>query len=88
MQPVEIEQLPHRKIDYRININRAELVEWMQLGGIGETLATRILEDRHQNGPFLSIDDLQRVKGIGPKTIEKLRPWLMIDTNPNDVSIP
>ena len=76
MRPVEIERLPERRYDYRIDINSATWVEWMQLPEIGETLALRIVEDRQQNGPFRSIDDLQRVKGIGPKTVEAIRPWL------------
>ena len=76
MRPVEIERLPERRYDYRIDINSATWVEWMQLPEIGETLALRIVEDRQSNGPFRSIDDLQRVKGIGPKTVEAIRPWL------------
>lgn len=79
MQPVEIERHPQREYDYRIDVNRAGWVEWAQLPGIGEVLARRIVEDRRQNGPFVSIDDLKRVKGIGPKTVERIRPWLRAD---------
>lgn len=75
-QPIEIRNLPQRKVDYRIDINRASWVEFAQLPRIGRTLAERIVEDRERNGPFESIDDLQRVRGIGPKTIERLRPLL------------
>jgi len=78
MQPIELEQIQPRQYDYRIDINSAEWIEWVQMRGIGETLANRIIEDQKQNGPFESIDDLQRVKGIGPKTIEKLRPWITV----------
>ncbi len=81
MQPIEIEQIQSRQYDYRIDINSAQWIEWVQMQGIGETLATRIIEDREQNGPFESIDDLRRVKGIGPKTIEKLRPWISVTSN-------
>ena len=81
MQPIEIEQIQPRQYDYRIDINSAEWIEWVQMQGIGETLATRIIEDREQNGPFESIDDLRRVKGIGPKTIEKLRPWISVTSD-------
>jgi competence protein ComEA len=81
MQPIEIEEIHPRQYDYRIDINSAEWIEWVQMRGIGETLATRIIEDRKQNGPFESIDDLQRVKGIGPKTIEKLRPWISVTSD-------
>jgi len=85
MQPIEIEQLQPREYDYRIDINSAGWIEWVQMERIGETLATRIIEDREQNGPFENIDDLKRVKGIGPKTVEKLRPWLKVGSEGNDL---
>jgi len=78
--PVEIEHLERRQFDFRIDVNSATWVEWNQLDGIGDALARRIVDDREQNGPFRSIDDLRRVKGIGPKTLEKLRPWLSIES--------
>ena len=77
-QPVEIERLESQWYQYRIDVNTATWVEWAQLPGIGETRARRIVEDRERNGPFLSIRDVQRVKGIGPKTIAKMRPGLRI----------
>lgn len=80
MNTVEIERHPSRQYEYRIDINSATWVEWIQLPGIGETLARRIVEDRRQNGPFEKVDDLRRVKGIGPKTIENLRPYLRVET--------
>lgn len=73
---VEIERLETAENRFQLDINRATWVEWMQLEGVGETLSRRIVEDREQNGPFASIDDIQRVRGIGPKTLEELRPWL------------
>lgn len=80
-QPVEIERLDAQPYRYLIDVNRAPWIEWVLLDGIGETLAQRIVEDREQNGPFGSIDDLLRVKGIGPKTLEKMRPQLTISVN-------
>jgi competence protein ComEA len=79
MLPIEIDRLPERQLDFQLEINRATWIEWMQLEGVGDTLARRIVEDRQTNGPFSSIDDIERVKGIGPKTIEKLRPWLRVE---------
>jgi len=84
--PVEIEHLEPRQLDFRLEVNSATWVEWGQLDGIGDALARRIVADREQNGPFRSIDDLRRVKGIGPKTLEKLRPWLTIESQPPDPS--
>lgn len=74
--PVEIDSLAPRAYLYRIDINRATWVEWAQLDGIGETLARRIVEDRDRNGPFASVDDLQRVRGIGRVRMEAMRPHL------------
>lgn len=56
-----------------VNINTAGLVELQKLSGIGEKKAEAILLDRQTNGPYLRVDDLLRVPGIGPKTIEKNR---------------
>lgn len=77
-QPVEIDRLPASTYEYRIDINRATWVEWSPLEGIGETLARRIVEDRERNGPFSSVDDLLRVRGIGPVKLEAMRPHLEI----------
>ncbi len=58
----------------RININSATAAELEVLPGIGPALAQRIIDDRAASGPFASLDHLDRVKGIGPRTIDKLRP--------------
>ena len=76
--PVEVIH-PEGRYQYQVALNSATWVEWAQLDGIGETLARRIVADREQRGPFRSIDDLDRVKGIGPKTLEKMRPYLVVD---------
>ena len=81
MRPIEIERLPARQYDFRIDINSASWVEWTQIEGIGETTAQKIIADREVNGPFRSINDLRRVKGIGPKTLEKVRPFLREPTS-------
>lgn len=48
-----------------ININRATAGELDSLPGIGPVLASRIIDYRKSNGPFTSVDDLQKVSGIG-----------------------
>jgi competence protein ComEA len=65
--------------DRRLRANSASSLEWERLPGVGPSLASRIVLDRSANGPFHSVDDLARVSGIGPKLVEKLRPWLVID---------
>ncbi len=79
LQEVEIERHPAREFEYKLEINTATWVEWAQLEGIGETLARRIVDDRNQHGPFSDIDDIQRVKGIGPKKLAAIRMWLTVD---------
>jgi len=43
---------------------------------VGELTAEKIVAERETNGPYSSADDLQRVSGIGPKKMEKLRPFV------------
>lgn len=59
--------------DGRIDINHATAQQLDELPGIGPAKAAAIVADRETNGPFRSVDDLDRVKGIGAKMIEKLR---------------
>jgi competence ComEA-like helix-hairpin-helix protein len=63
----------------RLNINTASAAELELLPGIGPALAARIIEDRLAAGPFKSVDDLDRVKGIGPKTLERVRDLCTVD---------
>jgi competence protein ComEA len=76
--PVEIERLPSRKYDFRLDVNHATWVQWAQLEGIGEVLAQRIIADRNQHGPFATVDDVTRVKGIGVKKLTAIREWLYV----------
>jgi competence protein ComEA len=73
---VEIDEQSRRVATFSIDINHAPWTELSQLPGIGEALARRIVESREKEGPYKSHDDLGRVKGIGPKTIERMRPFL------------
>jgi competence protein ComEA len=78
-RPVEVDRLPAGEYQYMVDINRATWVEWAQFDGIGETLAKRIVADRQTRGLFESIDEVQRVKGIGPKKFAQMRPYLSIE---------
>lgn len=66
-----------------IDLNVANAAELELLPRIGPALASRIIADREVHGWFNSIDELQRVSGIGPKTIEKIKAFAMI-TESND----
>lgn len=63
-----------------LNLNTAgaeEIAEVMT--GIGKVKADAIVKDREANGKFKSIEDLTRVKGIGPATIEKNRDKIKVE---------
>ena len=61
-----------------VNVNTATLQELEKLPGIGEARAQAILDARKQRGGFKSVDELVDVRGIGPKNLEKLRPYLHV----------
>lgn len=69
-----------------ININTATVAELDTLKGIGPKKAQDIVTYREQHGPFKSIDDLAKVKGIGIKTIEKFRSEVTINGTTNSSS--
>ena len=50
----------------------------MEIPGIGEVTAQRIVEFREKHGPFGRVEDLLKVKGIGEKSFEKLRPYVKV----------
>ena len=74
---VEIDRAEPLSVQYLVDINHADWPEIIQLPRLGETMARRILNERDQNGPFAQVEDLVRVNGIGPKTLEKIRPYLL-----------
>ena len=59
-----------------IDVERASAAEWERLPGIGPSLAARIVADRAAHGPFGTLEGLLRVRGIGAKTLERIRPYL------------
>jgi len=63
----------------QLDINTASASELAErLKGIGPAKASRIVNWRDQNGPFKNIEQLQQVKGIGPKTVDRLRPFVRV----------
>lgn len=62
----------------KININSADINQLMQLTGVGLLTAQNIVEYRSKHGAFQNIDDLIKVPGIGPRTLQKIRNQLTI----------
>lgn len=61
-----------------ININSAGETELEDLPGVGPVTAAAIIDYRTQNGPFATVDDLIDVTGIGPSTLEQIRPFATV----------
>ena len=53
-----------------VNINRATVEQLIEVNGIGEKTAEKIIDSRKKNGPFKSIEELTDVSGIGPNKLE------------------
>ena len=62
----------------KINVNNASKGELMRLPGIGDKLSDKIIAYRSVYGGFRTIDDLKSVKGIGVKTVAKLKPYATV----------
>ncbi len=65
-----------------ININTADKQTLMELNGIGEKLAQAIIDYRQEHGAFGSLDELTKVKGIGPVILDKNRERLRTASPP------
>jgi len=73
---IEVERAQPQVAVFHVDVNRADWPELVQLPGIGPTLARRIVDSRKNEGPFLDHNDLRRVQGIGPRTLDAIRPYL------------
>jgi competence protein ComEA len=63
----------------KINLNKATVEELIQLKGIGQKYAERIIQFREKSGPFEKTEDLMNVPGIGPKIWEKNKDRIVVE---------
>jgi competence protein ComEA len=61
-----------------VNLNTATKEDLVALPGIGPAKAQAILDYRNQHGPFRSVDEVRKVKGIGEKLFTQIRPELTL----------
>jgi len=61
-----------------VDINRADATRLDELPGVGPATAAAIVAERERNGPFLIVDDLERVPGIGPAKLSGLRDLVSV----------
>lgn len=74
---IDIDRAAPLTARFQVNVNQADWPELMQLPGVGRTLAERLIAEREERGEFQSVEELTRVDGIGPRTIERMRPYLL-----------
>ncbi len=63
----------------KIPVNTATDEMLQRIPGVGPVMARRILAYRQNSGKFHSTEDLLKVKGIGPRTLEKMRPYIIME---------
>jgi competence ComEA-like helix-hairpin-helix protein len=66
-------------LDDKINPNTDSAVSMARLPSFGQTRANAVIEYRENGNTFDSAEDIDKVKGIGPKTLDGIRPYLRFD---------
>ena len=74
----DIENKSHYDDEGRLDINLATIEELMELKGIGEVLAPRIVNYREERGQFMAVEELALVPGIGYKTLNNNREYICV----------
>ncbi len=75
-RPIRRSTITPRAMGNQININTADAPTLILLRGIGPRLADAIVEHRQTQGPFETVDNLDDVKGVGPRTLANLRDYI------------
>jgi competence protein ComEA len=70
---------PTETVTARVDLNDAARAELEQVPHVGPKLAQAIDDHRKTKGPFKSVEELRDVKGVGPATFDKVRPYLRVE---------
>lgn len=69
----------HNLKEKSININSATKDELIKLPGVGPSTAEKIIEYREKINGFKKIEDIMKVKGIGQKKFDKMKPYIFVE---------
>jgi competence ComEA-like helix-hairpin-helix protein len=70
---------PNAALAERIDLNRADHAQLLQLPGVGEVTVCHIEEYRQSHNGFRDVEDLRQIHGIGPAIVERLRPLVYVE---------
>jgi len=75
---MDAEMVEKNEMTEKVNINTADMDQLMQLPGVGEGTAKKIIDYRKSNGQFKTLDQLKLIPGIGEKKYKKMEDMLTI----------
>lgn len=70
---------PTEEMGASVDINRTSEEGFLQVPGIGEDLASKIVSHREEHGTFTTIEELVNVTGIGEKKLDTIRAFIRVD---------
>lgn len=79
--PAAVEAITYQteqSTDYRLDVNHATKSQLMELPGIGDVIAQRIVDYRSENGLFQAVDDLINIEGIGEKKLQSIVEYIKV----------
>jgi competence ComEA-like helix-hairpin-helix protein len=74
---IDIDHADHHTVEFKVDVNSAGETELANIPEVGQGLAERIVEYRQQHGQFQTLEELRHVRGIGPKTFERMKAYLL-----------